>query len=132
LHREAKWAVALATGCWRDSAELKLKAAGIETEHFPAAFAEDGFSREEILGTAVSHAQQMYGQSRFDRIVSLGDAQWDVAAARNLGIAFIGIGKGERGDRLRQVGATHMLDSYINYRQLIAALEEAEVPTRQE
>ena len=42
LNRETEWAVALATGCWRDSADLKLKAAGIPTEHFPAAFAEHG------------------------------------------------------------------------------------------
>jgi phosphoglycolate phosphatase-like HAD superfamily hydrolase len=130
LHRETEWVVALATGCWRDSAELKLKAAGIQAEHLPAAFAEHGLSREAILQTAVSHAQQSCGQSRFERIVSVGDALWDVQAARNLGIAFIGVGKGYGGLRLRQAGATHVLESYSDYGQLMGCLKEAEVPTR--
>ncbi len=129
LNGETGWAVALATGCWRDSAELKLKAAGIQTEHLPAAFAEHGLSREAILQTALSHAQQLYGQSRFERIVSVGDAQWDIQAAGNLGIPFVGLGKGDRGHRLRQAGATHVLESYSDYEQLINCLGEAEVPT---
>ena len=129
LNREPEWAVALATGCWRDSAELKLKAAGIQTQNLPAAFAEHGLSREAILQTAVSHAQQSYGQSRFERIVSVGDAQWDVQAADNLGIPFIGVGKGDRGLRLLQVGATHVLESYSDYGHFIRCLREAEVPT---
>jgi phosphoglycolate phosphatase-like HAD superfamily hydrolase len=129
LNRESEWAVALATGCWRDSAELKLKAAGIQTEHLPAAFAEHGLSREAILQTAVSHAQQSYGRSRFERIVSVGDALWDVQAAGNLGIPFIGVGKGDCGLRLRKVGATHVLESYSNFEHLIGCLREAEVPT---
>lgn len=129
LNRETEWAVAIATGCWRDSAQLKLKAAGIQTEHLPAAFAEHGLSREAILQTAMSHAQESYGQSRFERIVSVGDALWDVQAAGNLGISFIGLGKGDRGRRLRQGGATHVLESYSDYGQLMGCLREAEVPT---
>ena len=128
LNREREWAVALATGCWRVSAELKLKAAGIHTEDLPAAFAEDGLSRETILQTAMSRARESYGQSRFEKIVSVGDAQWDVQAAGILGITFIGVGKGARGLRLRQVGATHVLEGYSDYRQLINCLSEAEVP----
>jgi phosphoglycolate phosphatase-like HAD superfamily hydrolase len=129
LSQETGWAVALATGCWRDSAELKLKAAGIRTEHLPAAFAEHGLSRETILQTAVSRALRSYAQNRFQRIVSLGDASWDAHAARSLGIGFIGIGKGERGNRLRQVGATHVLADYSDYGDLIGCLEQASVPT---
>jgi len=79
--------------------------------------------------TAVENAQQTYGQSRFERIVSVGDGIWDVQAATNLGIPFVGVGKGEREHSLRQAGATHVLESYSDYRQLINCLEEAEVPT---
>ena len=130
LNREREWAVALATGCWRVSAELKLKAAGIETEHLPAAFAEDGLSRETILQTAMSRAQRSYSQSHFERIVGVGDALWDVQAAGNLGIPFVGVGKGDRGLRLRQVGAAHMLEGYSDCQALIDCLRKAEVPSR--
>jgi phosphoglycolate phosphatase-like HAD superfamily hydrolase len=128
LNQETEWVVALATGCWRVSAELKLKAAGIQAEHLPAAFAEDGLSRETILQTAMSRAQRSYSQSHFERIVSLGDALWDVQAASKLGIPFVGVGKGDRGLRLRQVGATHVLEGYSDYRKLIDCLRKAEVP----
>jgi len=128
LNEETEWAVALATGCWRVSAELKLKAAGIQAEHLPAAFAEDGLSRETILQTAMSRAQQSYSQSHFERIVGIGDAPWDVQAAGNLGISFVGVGKGERGLKLRQVGATHVLEGYGDYQNLIDCLRKAGVP----
>jgi phosphoglycolate phosphatase-like HAD superfamily hydrolase len=129
LNLERGWAVALATGCWRVSAELKLKAAAIQSEDLPSAFAEDGLSRETILQTAMSRARQSYGQSHFEKIVSVGDAQWDVRAAGTLGIPFIGVGKGDGGLKLRQAGATHVLEGYTDYGQLIDCLREAEVPT---
>lgn len=129
LQQETEWAVALATGCWRDSAELKLHAAGIDTKHLPAAFAEDGLSRESILHTAVSHAQESYDQNRFDRVVSVGDGPWDVQAALNLGIPFVGVGCGTRADKLRRVGATHVLENFLDYGHLLDCLREAEVPT---
>jgi phosphoglycolate phosphatase-like HAD superfamily hydrolase len=128
LNQETGWALALATGCWRVSAELKLKAAGIGAEHLPAAFAEDGLSRETILQTAMSRAQRSYSQSHFERIVSVGDALWDVQAAGNLGIPFVGVGTADRGLRLRQVGATHVLEGYSDYQKLIDCLRKAEVP----
>ena len=128
LGRETEWAVALATGCWRDSAMLKLKAAGIEAEHLPAAFAEHGLSREAILRTAVSRAQQFYGQDHFERIVSVGDGQWDVQTAKNLGLSFVGVGNEDRELGLKRGGATHVLGNYSDYGQLIDCLREAEVP----
>jgi phosphoglycolate phosphatase-like HAD superfamily hydrolase len=128
LDQETDWAVALATGCWRVSAELKLKAAGIHAEHLPAAFAEDGLSRESILQTAVSRARQSYEQSAFEKIVSVGDAQWDVDAARTLGMTFVGVGNGDHGRRLRGAGATHVLKDYSDCGQLIGCLREAAVP----
>ncbi|HEX8492511.1 MAG TPA: HAD family hydrolase [Pyrinomonadaceae bacterium] len=128
LNREPKWRVAIATGCWRVSAILKLKVAGIEVDDFPAAFADDGLSREEILQSAMLKAQALYQQSRFDRIVSVGDGLWDVRTARNLKFPFVGIGSGDGAERLRRAGATHVLENFADYDQLIHCLAEADVP----
>src|SRR3989442_12080081 len=81
LNREREWAVALATGCWRVSAELKLKAAGIYTEEFPAAFAEDGLSRERILQTAVSCGGEANGQGWFRKEIKLRHYELEVTTA---------------------------------------------------
>jgi hypothetical protein len=58
----------------------------------------------------------------------VGDALWDVQAAANIGIPFVGVAQGDRGLRLRHVGATHVLDGYSDYEQLIDCLRRAGVP----
>lgn len=128
LNQEPEWRVAIASGGWRISATLKLKAAGIEVDDFPAAFADDGLSREEILQAAVLKAQMLYQQSHFARIVSVGDGLWDVRTARNLRFPFLGIGSGEGEKKLRRAGATHVIKDFADYSQLIHCLMGADVP----
>ncbi len=128
LKREADWAVAIATGCWRESALLKLRAAKIDIEGIPAAYAEDGLSREEILRAAVSQSLEQYGLSAFEKIVSIGDGLWDVHAARRLDFAFLGVGYGESAAMLHQAGAKHVIEDFSDYGQLVSFLNEAEVP----
>jgi len=128
LNQEPDWKVAIATGGWRDSAILKLKAAAIEINSYPAAFADDGYSREEILQSAISKAEKLYQQKRFARIVSVGDGVWDVRTARNLEFPFLGIGAGDRERKLRRAGATHVIEDFADYEKLIRYLTEAEVP----
>lgn len=128
LNQEPEWRVAIASGGWRASAELKLKVAGIEVDDYPGAFADDGFSREEILQSALSKARARYRQDHFARVVSVGDGVWDVRTARNLKFPFLGIGSGDREEKLRRAGATHVLKDFADYSRLIRCLAEAEVP----
>ena len=128
LNQEPEWKVAIASGGWRDSAILKLKVAGIEANNLPAAFADDGYSREEILQSAISKAESLYQQNRFARIVSIGDGLWDVRTARNLKFLFLGIGIGDAERKLRRAGATHVLKDFEDYEKLIRCLMEAKVP----
>src|SRR5262245_25243568 len=115
LNQESEWRVAIASGSWRVSAEVKLKVGGIEVTNLPTAFADDGLSREEILKSAVLRARLHYQQSHFKRIVSVGDGLWDVRTARNLGFPFLGIGGEERSKMLRRVGVTHVIKDFSNY-----------------
>jgi phosphoglycolate phosphatase-like HAD superfamily hydrolase len=128
LNREPEWRAAIASGGWRVSATLKLKTAGIEVDDYPAAFADDGLSREEILHTAVIKAQTCYRQNSFARVVSVGDGLWDVRAARQLGFPFLGIGSGEGEHKLRRAGATHVIKDFSDYKRLLGCLAEADVP----
>jgi phosphoglycolate phosphatase-like HAD superfamily hydrolase len=125
---EDGWGVAVATGCWRDSALLKLGVAGINVEGLPAAFAEDGPSREGILRAAVARASAHYGARDFGKVVSVGDGLWDVRAARNLRMAFVGVGAGERGARLRAAGAAHVVEDFKDFNRFLEYLNDARVP----
>ena len=128
LKRDSDWAVAIATGCWRESALLKLKAAKIDADGIPAAYAEDGLSREDILKASVSQSLEQYRVSRFGKIVSIGDGVWDVRTSSRLNFAFLGVGCGESAARLRQVGAKHVIEDFSDYHQLVRFLIEAEIP----
>jgi len=129
LKRESDWVVAIATGCWRESALLKLKAAKLDIDGIPAAYAEDGLSREDILKAAVAQSLEHYRVRSFGKIVSIGDGLWDVRAAGRLHFAFLGVGCGEAAARLRRAGAKHVIEDFSDYGQLLRLLIEAEIPT---
>jgi len=129
LQQDSDWAVAIATGCWRESALLKLKAANIDPEGIPAAYAEDGLSREDILNAAVSRSLAQHGVSGFEKIVSIGDGVWDVRTAGRLNFAFLGVGCGESATKLQQAGARHVIEDFSDYDQVLKFLIEAEIPT---
>jgi len=120
------WCVAVATGCWGVSARLKLRAAGINVPEAVVACADDAIARADIVQLAQRRAEQHYGQT-FDRVVALGDGPWDVRAAAELGIPFIGIGG--RAPELRRLGASYVLPDYRDVEALRRALVEAVAPT---
>ena len=128
LRRDSEWVIAFATGCWQESADFKLGAAGIESGTFPAAFAEDGPSREQIVQTAVTRALAHYGQSGFEKIVSVGDGLWDVRTAAQLNLAFLGIGGDERAKALGEGGARHVIEDFSDFGRFFRCLNQAEVP----
>jgi phosphoglycolate phosphatase-like HAD superfamily hydrolase len=128
LGREPDWAVAIATGCWQASALLKLRSARIPSDTLPAAFAEDGLAREDIVCTAIERAQQRYAAEGFARVVSIGDAPWDVSTARRLGLPFVGVRHDGQGERLRRLGASHVLADLVDVEVLLHSLAVAGVP----
>ena len=63
-----------------------------------------------------------------ERVVSLGDGVWDVRAAAELRLPFIGVGSGAGAERLRAAGAATVLEDLSDSDELFDALERAEVP----
>jgi phosphoglycolate phosphatase-like HAD superfamily hydrolase len=128
LKQKRDWHKAIATGCWRRSAEMKLGAASIEYEGLPGGFAEDGIAREMIVSAAISRSSSLYQRQAFDRIVSIGDGVWDVQTASALDLAFIGIASGARAAALTHAGAKHVIPDFEDTDRFFALLEVAEVP----
>jgi phosphoglycolate phosphatase len=121
-------AVAIATGCVEPSARVKLRQAGFEG-YFPCG----GFSigerrRAEILMRAIAAAEGQYDR-RFAPadIVSFGDGPWDVQAAREAGVRFIGINESDHGrDRLRRAGASLVVSDFTDAAAIERALRSRE------
>lgn len=125
--RRAGWHVALATGGWLASASMKLRVAGLAFTDLPMACADDAESREDIVRLARQKAERQAGIT-FRRVVSIGDAAWDVRTARSLGLPFVGIATGTRADRLRTEGAATILPDLADPVAVLAALSSAEPP----
>lgn len=87
LSVDADTRVAIATGCWQDSANLKLKSSGIEIDGIPVATCDDSASRAEIMQIALDRLGGV-----FDSVTYFGDAQWDVEACQLLGWRLTAVG----------------------------------------
>lgn len=129
LRSQPGWTVGIATGCWQASARMKLRSAGIAVDGIPAAFCEDGHSREEVVETALARALEVNAGTSFDRVVSIGDGIWDVTTATRLGLPFVGVCAGG-GHALRRAGATHVMSDLKDVESLLRNLEEAQAPRR--
>jgi phosphoglycolate phosphatase-like HAD superfamily hydrolase len=111
LRSHVDWKIAIATGCWMESAILKLQNAGIPAD-FPFASCDKLISRDEIISDAITRAKLDYDCRDFSSVVYVGDGIWDVNAARALGIGFIGISPNGKRSRLEKAGARFILNSF--------------------
>jgi phosphoglycolate phosphatase-like HAD superfamily hydrolase len=84
--------LAIATGCWRREALIKLKASGLDVDGIPMASSDDDRDRQRIMEIAIKRAADFYVCRKFERIIYLGDGPWDFQASRSLGCDFVGIG----------------------------------------
>jgi hypothetical protein len=91
------------------------------------ACADDAESREDIVRLAWRKAEAQAGLI-FDRVVSVGDAAWDVHTARSLGLPFVGVATGVLADRLRASGATTIVPDFSDAAAVLAALGSAASP----
>ncbi len=112
LTGQGGYGVALATGAWQASARLKMACAGLCYDDHPAASSDDAHDRVSIMKIARQRATECFGET--DQVVYVGDGVWDARACRALGWPFIGIGKGERAERLRAEGAVAVLPDHTD------------------
>lgn len=126
---EKGFAVAIASGDWESTARHKLTSAKIPFEDLPSAFCDCADPRTEIMNTALVRAQRHYGCTRFDRVVYVGDAAWDVRACRELGWPLIGVGEGNQAARLKALGVGQVFECYTPLGRFFDALERASVPS---
>jgi len=128
LRTRADWSMALATGGWRAAARLKIGRSGLDLDGLPAAFGEDGPSRQAIVGAAIDRARAQAGVDDFARMVCIGDGVWDVHTATSLGLPCIGVGSGEHAERLAAAGAAHVVADFTDLEAIFNALEDATPP----
>jgi phosphoglycolate phosphatase-like HAD superfamily hydrolase len=127
--QEEGWHLCIATGGWSTSAELKRRAAGLP-QGVPIFSSDLHYTREGILEIAIRRMREENDVASYDRIVSLGDGVWDVTAAAELRLPFVGVGRGARADRLREAGARAVLDDFADLAAALETIASAGPPVR--
>lgn len=118
--------VAVATGGWKEAAEIKMQHVGIPCEQFWVSGADDKYTREDILNEAIQAVQS--SAPTLHRIVYIGDASWDVQTTRQLNLDFVGIRHGHDHHVLSSLGATQVLSNFLDFELFVSAVESATPP----
>jgi phosphoglycolate phosphatase-like HAD superfamily hydrolase len=115
LKKSEGYTIAIATGCWAESARLKLTRCGFMIENVPFASSSDTRRRSDIITlTARRSGCDINGA------VYIGDGLWDFKASRELGMRFVGIEKSP--GLLQKNGVSLILTSFTDRSQFFEML----------
>lgn len=128
LSHHTDWAVGFASGGWKVSSTFKLETMGIDASIYPTAFGDAHADRLTLVQSAIDAAKVTHNRDRFDNVVSVGDGIWDVAAARDLKLSFIGISSWVSRETLLAAGAHDVIDHYEDYEMFEKILLNSRIP----
>jgi phosphoglycolate phosphatase-like HAD superfamily hydrolase len=115
----------IATGNLHRATLLKLASSGLDRFGLPCVCSDDGPDRPALVRGCL----EQLGWRPGERAISVGDGVWDIAAARALGIAFVGIAQSDaHEERLRARGAGTVLRDFSDISAFRDALDAADVP----
>lgn len=126
LLADDRFIIGVATGGWKAPAIVKLNFVNIPTEPLIITGADGKITREDITNETINKALQIHG--KFDRIVYVGDAIWDVATTRNMGLPLIGIRRKGDLDFLSTKGVGLVLKDFEDYSTFLTGVLEVGVP----
>lgn len=131
LAAQEGYLVGVATGGWRQPAEVKLEHVGIRIAPSLFSGADGKAEREAILEEVIGQARGLHGD-RLSRIVYVGDAEWDVRTTRNLQLAFIGLRRLGDYELLQREGARHVIRDFTDFEHFQHLVAEASPPGERE
>ena len=124
LNRDADYAIAIATGAWKQTAQFKLQQVRLDAIAIPMACSDDARARADIMQCAYERALIFYRRSQFQTVTYIGDGVWDGIASKQLNYHFIGIGTGDRIADLFATGAKFVFPNYQNLAAIMLAIVE--------
>lgn len=123
-----EWAVALATGCWVESAKIKLEGGGVDIRNYPLATASDAITRQDVMLTAIERSKALHQVDSFKHVVYIGDGIWDKTSCASLEIPFVGMDADNMTYTTGKLGNFHLLADYHNPKRVFKLLETAVAP----
>ncbi len=123
LQPRAEVRLGLATGNFREGAELKLRHFGLWRFFEGGAFGEDGEERAKLVATAISRMSDSDGGSQGGAVYVIGDTVYDIEGARANGAIAVAVNTGGTSvERLRAAGPDLLFPDLSDWRAVLAAL----------
>ena len=109
---------AFGTGAYPHATAVKMKACNLPFPEEVLATSFTSISRAGFVKQAIKKANDFYNVSSFDKIVAVGDGVWDLKAAQELDIDFIGIGIKNK-DKMIALGCDKWIPTMKDFYQFI-------------
>ncbi len=121
LEQDERYLTGIATGGWQRPAALKLAHVGIPPEPAFAGYANNQFSRVDILQMAIDRVTAEY---EVDHVVYVGDAVWDVTTTQKMNLPLIGVRRSGDHHTLHIAGASRVITNYAPPTAFLSHLAE--------
>lgn len=105
---------AYGTGAFPKATVVKMQGARVPFIPDVLATSLHNVSRVGFVKEAIKKSEVYYNRSNFKRIIAVGDGLWDLKAAQELKIDFLGVGLKNRETMLAH-GCTHWVENYIDF-----------------
>lgn len=108
------YALSLATGCIRTSADAKIDSIGLSSQFPIGGYGDHQFDRASLLRDGIAAAEERHGVAfASERICYFGDRWWDAEGALSLGLHFIGVASTDEARfKLQRAGATRIISDF--------------------
>jgi len=109
LADDDRFLAGIATGGWQRPASIKLDHVGIPPNQPFAGYANDKFSRVDILTEAINKARAVHDVAH---VIYVGDAIWDVTTTQKMNLPLIGVRRNGDHGPLKQAGADRVITDF--------------------
>lgn len=111
LRKSGNFVVGISTGSWKLSAMIKLRKVNIIPNGIPFSHADKFSNRIDIVKDTINQAKLKHKIDKFEKIIYVGDGEWDFKTTKEIGIDFIGI-DWNRNNKLKSLGASFVLENF--------------------
>ena len=118
-----EYEIGFATGGWRETAEMKCQAIGLNLNEYIFKSSDDHYQRETIIERAIKEALEKHDVRKFESITYFGDGLWDLKTTQALGIGFIGVDTRQSG-KLANAGAEQIVRNFTDHEWLLNAINK--------
>ncbi len=123
LKNNQDWIVGIATGSWKNSGLAKLEALNLNMNGIPYAHAEVFLTKQEMIKDLIDNIKNEKDLNGLNKVVYVGDREYDYRTARLLNIDFVGVDCTKNG-KLRKLGVEKVIEDFSDKEYFFNLLEK--------